>query len=227
MNEAPPPITRASIWMLLQLADGTFPSGGFAHSLGLEASTVLGGLSTYPDSVGEFLDTSLRHAASAVLPFVRASHAEPSRLEALDLRFDATVSFRGLNAASRAQGRALLGAIARVFESCEPLLTEVTAAKLPCHHGPVFGVIFSRLGVSSTETTAAYLHGVARAILSAAVRLGLFGPLEAQRLLASRAPLMSELESTPSDLHIAAGRAPIIELYAALHERLDGRMFQS
>ena len=93
----------------------------------------------------------------------------------------------------------------------------------------MFGAIFGALGVTSDETLAAYLHGATRGILSAGVRLGLLGPLEAQRLHASRAPLLGEVLDTARRLEPehAAQTAPLIEIFAALHERLDGRMFQS
>ncbi len=210
-------------WLLLQLTDGSFPSGAFAHSGGLEAAVVLGGT----DEVSPFLDASLRQLGTAALPFVRCAAREPARLAELDDAFDATLPLLGPNRASRAQGRALVNATARVWPELETIAR--LAEDSPSHHAPVFGAIFATLGITPEATLAAYLHGAARAILSAAVRLGLLGPLEAQRVLADRAPLLDELierssELQPSD---AAQTAPLIEIFAALHDRLDGRMFQS
>jgi urease accessory protein len=83
--------------------------------------------------------------------------------------------------------------------------------------------------VEPRATLEAYLHGTTRGILSAAVRLGLVGPLLAQRLHAERAPLLDELVDAAIHIGVddAAQTAPLIELFAALHDRLDGRMFQS
>jgi urease accessory protein len=201
-------------FLLLQLADGSFPSGGFAHSNGLEAASVLGNV-----DVETFLDTSLRQARHLALPFLgRARHD----LAGADDACDAMLLFRGPNQASRAQGRALVNAVHRVWE--------LPAYEGPMHHAPIFGSLFATLGVSEDDTRAAYLHGLARSILSAAVRLGLLGPLEAQKLHASRAGLMSQVvETAYEDLRAfePAQTAPLLEIYAALHERLDGRMFQS
>jgi urease accessory protein len=201
-------------FLLLQLADGSFPSGGFAHSNGLEAASVLGNV-----DVETFLDTSLRQAARFALPFVsRARHD----LAAADDACDAMLLFRGPNQASRAQGRALVNAVNRVWEQ--------PAYAGPMHHAPIFGGLFAALGVSEDDTRAAYVHGLARSILSAAVRLGRLGPLEAQKVHASRAGLMSEVVATVEEglrTFEPAQTAPLLEIYAALHERLDGRMFQS
>jgi len=210
-----------NLFTLLQLADGTFPSGGFAHSGGLEAMSVLGP----PFPLADFLETSLRHVARAVLPFVLRAAKDPGELAMIDDAFDATLPLLFINQASRAQGRALASAAQRVWS-----LAALTGATGPMHHGPVFGAIFGSVSISPEETAAAYLHGYARGITSAAVRLGLFGPLEAQRLIADHGPLFESLRAEALSLDIeedAAQAAPVLEIFAALHDRLDGRMFQS
>jgi len=214
-------------WLLLQLADGTFPSGGFAHSAGLEAATVLGALEGAEDPTATFLEASLRQVGRASLPFVRAAARDPARLSELDEAFDAALPLAGPNRSSRAQGRALASAASRVWEAIVPIGEH--ARRGPGHHAPVFGAIFGTLGLSVEETLTAYLHGAARGILSAAVRLGLVGPLEAQRLHAERALLLDTILDGARLLEPAqaAQTAPLLEIHAALHERLDGRMFQS
>lgn len=215
----------ASPWLLLQLADGTFPSGGFAHSSGLEASMQLGGLA----SIDDFFDDAIVQAAHAPLPFVRAACAAPAELAALDAAFDATVPLDVPNRSSRALGRSLASATARVFETPEVAAVTAYAKDGPAHHAPVFGALFGALGLSEDDAMTAYLHGAARGVLSAAVRLGLVGPLEAQRIHASRAGAMAAAIARAKTVAVgdAAITAPLVELWGALHDRLDARLFQS
>lgn len=213
-------------WLLLQLADGTFPSGGFAHSAGLEASMQLGGLS----AVDDFFDDAIVQAQSGALPFVRAACADPARIAALDDAFDATVPLAVPNRSSRSLGRSLASATARVFETDAVLaIAEHAAQRGPAHHAPVFGALFGALGLSTHDAMTAYLHGAARGVLSAAVRLGLCGPLEAQRLHASRAGALDAAiaRAAAIDVEDVAITAPLAELWGALHDRLDARLFQS
>jgi urease accessory protein len=201
------------MFLLLQLADGSFPSGGFAHSAGLEASLLLGGL----EAIEDFFDDAIVAARETTLPFVRAACADPTRLSELDDRFDATIPLDVPNRASRAQGRSLISAASRIFD-----------IRLPAaHHAPAFGAIFGMLGMAAEETSAAYLHGAMRGVLSAAVRLNLVGPLEAQRILASRASSMRDALTRTPALEDVAQTAPLIELWGALHDHLDARLFQS
>lgn len=152
---------------------------------------------------------------------------DPEALPALDDAYDATLPLLAPNRASRAQGRALASATARVWSTLSPVVEHTSSA--PAHHAVVFGAIFGRLGVDPEETLVAYLHGATRGILSAAVRLGLTGPLEAQRMHADRAALLDEIIDDTRELRCehAAQTAPLLEIFAALHDRLDGRMFQS
>lgn len=216
-----------SPWLLLQLADGTFPSGAFAHSAGLEARAVLVEPRMTAEDIGAFLEQSIRQIGRAALPFVRRSATHPEALARVDEAVDAMLPLFGPNQASRGQGRALASAVSRVWDETASIGAYTRSG--PAHHAAIFGAIFGTLGVGIDDTLTAYLHGAARGILSAGVRLGLLGPLEAQRMHADHAPLLATILDHARHLQMddAAQTAPLLEIFAGLHERLDGRMFQS
>lgn len=210
-------------WRFLQLVDGGFPSGGFAHSQGLEAAVHLRpGL-----DVEAFLAESLWQLGRGALPFVREACAEPAALAALDALFDASCTSHVANRASRAQGRAYASTCARIFDDVAAIAAHARGG--PAHFAPIFGAVFGALGLSPREAQVGFLHGAARGVLSAGVRLGLLGPLEAQRVLADASALLDQVLATCAALAAAdsAQAAPLVELFGALHDRLDGRLFQS
>ena len=214
-----------SSWLLLQLVDGAFPSGGFAHSAALEPSLHLRGIG----ELEPFVDEVLWQSARSALPFVRCACEVPFDLPEIDARFDATSTSHVANRASRAQGRALAGAARHVFEREDILRIAEHAQSGPAHHAPVFGAIFGTLGIAPSDAQRAWLHGVMRGVLSAAVRLGVVGPLEAQQIQATRTSGLDRMLASCDALLLddAASTAPLLELYGALHDRLDGRLFQS
>lgn len=104
-----------SEWTVWQLIDSAFPTGGFAHSGGLEAAWKHGEVRNRSEFEG-FLESSLNQWAYASFPFVSTAHQEPSRLHELDAQCDAFNTNHVANRASRLQGRAWIAAIDKIFK---------------------------------------------------------------------------------------------------------------
>jgi urease accessory protein len=217
-------------WIVLQLADSAFPTGGFAHSLGLEAALALGEVHG-PDDLRSFCEQSLWQTGLGALPFAAASLREPAGIAAHDALLDAMLSSHVANRASRAQGRAFVSTCSGVWGA--PLIGELDGAvrsrALRGHHAPLFGAVFGALGLTASEMADVFLHLALRGVVSAAVRLGLLGPREAQRLQYDLASLAETVSASCRELPLeeACQPAPLLDLFGAHQDRLYARLFQS
>jgi urease accessory protein len=217
-------------WRVLQIADSGFPTGGFAHSSGLEAAFMAGDVRS-EDDLERFLRASIWNVGNAALPFVSAAHGEPERVWSLDAIVEAHLTNHVANRASRTQGRALLATSAAVFD--EPaigvLFERASRRDVFVHLAPVYGAIVAALGLPKRDALGLYLLLSLRGTASAAVRLGIIGPHAAQRVQnRHRATLDAVLSGCdglrPED---AATTSPVFDLLGATHDRLYARLFQS
>lgn len=217
-------------WRLLQLADSGFPTGGFAHSAGLEASVHLGAVQTARD-LDAYLRALLGNVGHASLPFAAAAFDDPREVWALDAWCDATLTSHVANRASRTQGRAFLATCGRTFEegAVVELATRARSRTVPAHFAPVFGAALVALGVERRDALGLLLYVALRGVLSAAVRLGVVGPHEAQRLLGGHGVTLDAILLECQDLgpEDATTVAPVLDAVGATHDLLYARLFQS
>jgi urease accessory protein len=209
-------------WLLWQLADSAFPTGGFAHSFGLEAAWQHGEV-RHAGDLSAFLQASLWQMGRGILPFATAAHVQPDQLLALDRLFDAFQSNHVAKRASRLQGRALMASVERIFA---PLSL---SRPLHGHLAPIFGVVTNALGLTRTHAVNLFCFQHLRGILSAAVRLGIVGPLEAQSLQHQLGPCTRKVLGLCENLPVAdiVQTAPLLELWQGTQDRLYSRLFQS
>lgn len=216
----PPPVP--SPWRLWQLADSAFPAGGFLHSNGLESARQHGVL-RHRDDLPAFLETSLRQVTRTALPLVNTAHGDPDQLPRWDTLCDAWTSNHVANRASRLQGRAFARAVAHAFQLPE------LGSPAPGHFAPVFGAALARLDIPRAATVQLFLFLHLRSMVSAALRLNLVGPLEAQRIQDRLTPAADDLASRSMNLTLddLAQTAPLIDLWQGAHDRLETRLFHT
>ncbi|KAK0674133.1 hypothetical protein QBC41DRAFT_333165 [Cercophora samala] len=243
----------------LLLSDSALPLGSFAFSSGLESYLAHGHKSNpyHPHtSFAAFLPLSVSSYASTTLPFVLSAHRNPtlSNLAELDDAQDASIICTVGRRASIAQGRALLGIWERSFSpSLSPTSSPVSAAArddlksfallvkkgggsketpdASAHLAPLFGAICSVVGLSLQQTAYIFLFGHVKALVSAAVRAGMFGPYQAQKILAGDTvqELITEMIKREWETRVekAGQNVPVMDLWFGRHEVLYSRIFNS
>jgi urease accessory protein len=219
------PLQEADLWLLLQLADSAFPTGGFVHSNGLEAAAQQGEVRGRAELLG-FAEASLQQAGHASLPFAMAAFDTPGAVGEMDDHCEAFTSNHVANRGSRAQGRAFLAGAERIFE---PEIGARMGSLEFAHFAPVFGACLRRLEVARETTARIYLFHHLRSILAAAVRLNLAGPMEAQTLLRKLSPRAEAIRQACDQLtpDQAAQTSPLLDLWQGAQDRLYSRLFQS
>ncbi len=208
--------------MLWQLADSAFPTGGFAHSGGLEAAWQHGQVRNSSE-LADLLETSLRQLGHASLPFVTAAYEDPDSLPLLDRWCDAFITNHVANRGSRLQGRAFLSSTQKIF-------TGRRMVRPPCgHFAPVFGAAARTLGLERSQTGRILFFQHLRGLIAAAIRLGIVGPMEGQGMQYRLSPAAEKILVECGSLSVAeaAQTMPLLEIWQGTQDRLYSRLFQS
>jgi urease accessory protein len=213
-----------SLATLLVLADGRLPSGGHAHSGGLEAAVAARRVTDVAGLDG-FLRGRLATAGRVAAAFAAAACARTGEWAALDAGMDVRTPSPALRAASRAQGRALLRAARRMWP--------VGPVGREPHHPVALGAVAAAAGLGPVEAAVVAAHGTVTGPATAAVRLLGLDPYAVHALLASLAPdcdriaaLSAERALDPIDALPAAG-APLLDIGAEVHATWEVRLFAS
>ena len=226
-------LTPQALWAAHVLTDSSLPTGGFAHSAGLEAAAQLRLVQT-PADITAFCHATVQSTLQLVTPALvqvhKAVHADQLTERWPVIHQELHALMVGNGAACRAsldQGTSLWR-LARQW-SC---ISSTSAADQPSgdirslepgHYAAVFGLVTARWGLSVEETRYLLAYCIARDVVSAAVRLNLIGPLASVPLLAEAYKALDRLDTTTP----AASCAPVLEALQPMHDLLAVRLFRT
>ncbi|GAB3576706.1 urease accessory protein UreF [Hymenobacter daeguensis] len=218
---------------LLHLVDSAIPTGSFAYSYGLESGITFGLVNT-PFALRNYLYSYLQQAGSAELPFIHSTFhltEKSPEFQTVAEEYDAQLLVPGLAKASAAQGRSWLKLLATFYPEAElETITQwFSSQNIPPHFTLVFTLALQRVGFGLEELQAMYLHMLLRDQLSAAIRLGLLGPLEGHRLQHDFYAVFEHILAAQAGKGYAGATrsAFLLEVAQVLHEDIYSKLFQN
>jgi urease accessory protein len=214
---------------LFLLADGRFPTGGHAHSAGVEAAVRFGDvrdIATLERYLrGRLATTGLVDAAFGAA----ATRADIDRLDELDAELSARFIAPRSREISRRLGRQMLRA-SRAAWPAGRLDHLATTAGGP-HQAIALGVMVGEAGGTSIDTALLALHHLAAAVTSAGVRLLALDPIA---VVGVQRSVLSTIDDLAADAPIWASARPcelpalggaLTEVLAQDHGTWDARLF--
>jgi urease accessory protein len=229
-------MTDPRLLSLLHFADSALPTGGYAHSFGLERYCQAG-LVRDRHGLERFLQTQIEGSAgpcdaTAAAGARRAlARDDVAACRRLDDELDAIKVVREFREGSRQMGRQTLRVAATLTrdDRLAAYLGEVDARRAPGHHAVAFGMTAGVLGWEPVSAATAFLYSTTALLVGAALRLLPMGQLEGQGVLWSLHPVIERAareaaERAPGDLW---SFTPGQDIQGMLHERMDARLFRS
>ena len=221
---------------LLQTSDPLFPTGSYAHSLGLEEIVQMGQVSC-PESFADYLEQRLLpYLENLELPHLHFLHDAASRedleeLVNLDFEVGAMKLTRETRQASSSQGKQRLRLLRTVFP--DPILDEfsdwVDMSKAPCNHQTVFVLQHALQSIPVEATLLAWLYQAIAAQCGVSMKLIRIGEAGCQKVITR---CMADAQGiVQRALDIKKGEegwfAPVLDIASSRHERAHVRLFIS
>lgn len=219
--------------LALLLADARFPSGGHAHSGGVEEACARGLVhdeASLTDFLrGRLLCTGTVFAQMAAFVCTRIGDGEdPGWLwPAVDAECDARLASPAARAVSRRQGAQLLRSALSVFDA-----GYLRSLRHP-HHPVAMGAVAAAAGLDALGAAEAAAYGSLAGGAAAALRLLGLDPAGTARVVADLAPLTDEVAARAARAghgpltRLASASAPACDLFAETHFDRKERLFAS
>jgi urease accessory protein len=223
-------IRGARLFTLLQHGDSLFPSGLTSFSWGLEQLFEERRVSDAP-ALRLLVESQLRlRWASFDRAFLAAGHAAEGNLD-LVARIDelcaVSIPAKELREGSSRAGQALLAVHARLG-TAQSAEYRSRIARSGCEGQlPVMqGMLWRAIGLSEPDAAVLSAYGLVAGYAAAAIRLGVIGHVDSQRMIGGLAGAVEELALRPPPvLEEAATFTPAADIAAMRHEAADHRLF--
>lgn len=225
---------KNQLYYIMQLAGGTFPSGGFSQSWGLEtyvAGNEIKSGEAFQTFVESYLRTTISRCEGPILceAYRLAETWDMDEMAALEELSCACKVTRESRESSLRMGKAFLRITADILEDEKMDALKNRFKGNGMTYPVVFGLVCRLLDVEAEEAVRAFVFSTVNGLVQSAVKLIPLGNTEAQRILLR---LQTEMErctqealSWPTDQ--ISNFCPGLDIASILHETLPVRLYMS
>lgn len=224
--------TQAFFYMM-QLAGGTFPSGGFSQSWGLETYVSEGRITDskgFKDFLRVYLDSTIsRCEGPVVCEAIRLAKSwnieEILQLEELSCAVKVTKESRE---SSLRMGKAFFRIMAEILED-EKLEELRQSCRGQMTYPVIYGLVCARLGIETDLCLQAFVFSTVNALLQSAVKLIPLGNTQAQKVLLEMQPEMEHCVEMCKTIPVESisNFCPGLDIASIRHENLPVRLYMS
>ncbi len=217
---------------MLRHGDSAFPGGSASFSWGLE-TLVQDGLVRDAAALERMLVEQLRLRwatgdRSAVLAAWDAD-GDLDQVMRIDRILEARALARELREGSRRAGGALVTVHAKLStRSAADYQARIAGEPTLGHLAAMQGMLWRAAGIGREHAALMSGHAIALAATGAAIRLGIIGHIDAQRIVGTAADAIAALIATPSPpVDAIHAFVPLVEIAAMRHETGEMRLFSN
>lgn len=225
---------KKKMYALLQMNGGTFPTGGFSQSWGLE-TYVAEGTVCDADTFNQFMEVYLKNCIGKCEGpmLIRAySLTEPlqeKELSDLEQLSNASKVTKESREAGIRMGKAFFRLMAPILNDERLLEVEKVFSGKEISYPVIYGIVCRLLEIEVEEAVRAYVYSTANTLVQSAVKLVPLGNTEAQAVLFEAADVMEAAVQLSIDIPIdqITNFCPGIDIASIRHENLPVRLYMS
>ncbi|HEY9004532.1 MAG TPA: urease accessory UreF family protein [Ohtaekwangia sp.] len=217
---------------LLHLADSAVPVGSFAYSFGLESAVNAQAINDV-NELANYLYAFLQQTTRFELPFVKDVFKAEDTTETIARlveEYDAMQFIPSMRKASITQGRNWMKVLMSFYPdaSLHDIDGLFQERSLPSHVTILLALSLKKIGYNFQDVASLILHFALRDQLSAAIRLGVIGPMEAHQLQHKFYTILDDLLlQVPDDASQAFRSAFMLDIFQMNHQHIYSKLFQN
>lgn len=225
---------KNQLFYLMQIAGGTFPSGGFSQSWGLE-TYVAGGIVSDEKSFAEFAKNYLRSTLALCegpimyRAYELAGDWDSKKIKELEELSRAIKVTKESRESSLRMGKAFMRILADLTEDEKLPQTKNLCGSEGLSYPVIYGLVCGRLGIDGEKAMESFVFSTVNALVQSAVKLIPLGNKQAQRILLELYPSMEDTVKIALSTSVdeISNFCPGIDIASILHEALTTRLYMS
>lgn len=228
---------KNQLFSLLQIAGGTFPTGAFSQSWGLETTVAAGrinGLTDFNRYLSAYVTQVLAHFEGPALCHAyelvrRHGLLDNPELLQLEEKVTAMRMTKESREASHRTGKALVRVASGMLERKELTDYYNQAWETGINYPVAFGILAALLDVPKEEALSAFFFSSVNAMVQSGVKLIPLGNGEAQKLIYENYSLVGEavVVAMATPMEEMRSFCPAFDLASIHHEELATRIYMS